>query len=129
PGANSFAGDITLGSASRINSDAGTLTLSGAVGGAGLNLTVGGAGNTTLSGIIGTTTGSLTKDGAGTLTLSGANTYSGGTTVSAGILSGTTASLQGDIANNANLTFNQATTGSYAGVISATGSLTIAGSG
>src|SRR5204863_9944359 len=76
-GANSYGGDITLGSASRINSDAGTLTLSGAIGGATQNLTVGGSGNTTLSGIIGTTTGSLTKDGSGTVILSGANTYTG----------------------------------------------------
>src|SRR5205814_1031523 len=50
------------------------------------NLAVGGSGNTTLSGVIGTTTGTLTKDGAGTLTLSGVNSYTGATTVSAGVL-------------------------------------------
>src|SRR5204862_153494 len=83
---NSYAGDITLGSASRINSDAGTLTLSGNIGGATQNLTVGGLGNTTLSGIIATTTGTLTKDGAGTVILGGANTYTGATSVSAGML-------------------------------------------
>ncbi len=94
-GSNSFAGAITLGSASRINSDSGSLTLSGNIDGAAQNLTIGGAGNTTISGAIATTTGTLTKDGAGTLTLSGTSTYTGATTVSAGsmlvngVLSGT----------------------------------------
>jgi len=84
--------------------------------------------NATLSGVI-AGSGSLTKSGAGTLTLSGANTYSGGTTVNAGTLSGTTAGLQGNIANNAAVTFDQATDGTYAGVLSGTGSVTKAGSG
>ena len=83
---NTWSGAITLGSAARINSDAGTLTVSNTISGAGVGLTVGGAGNTTVSGVIGTTTGTLTKDGAGTLTLSAANTYTGTTTVSAGTL-------------------------------------------
>jgi fibronectin-binding autotransporter adhesin len=87
-GNNDFTGLVTLGSATRINSDAGTLTLSntGTITGAGLGLTVGGAGNTTINSAIGTTTGTLTKDGTGTLTLTGANTYSGGTTVSEGTI-------------------------------------------
>ncbi len=42
--------------------------------------------------------------------LSGANTYTGGTTVSAGILQGDTTSLQGNIVDNANVTFNQSST-------------------
>ncbi|MEX0676404.1 MAG: autotransporter-associated beta strand repeat-containing protein [Pirellulales bacterium] len=74
-------------------------------------------------------TGSLTKTGAGTLTLSGTNTYSGGTTVSAGVLQGNTTSLQGNIANNANVTFNQSTTGTHSGNVSGTGSLTKTGTG
>ena len=46
--------------------------------------------------------GSLTKVGNGILTLSGANTYSGGTTVSAGILTlGATTALPGDATNGA----------------------------
>ena len=55
--------------------------------------------------------GALMKDGAGTTTLSGTNTYSGGTTVSVGRLVGNAASLQGAIANNAMVEFNQSGSG------------------
>ncbi|QYM79705.1 autotransporter-associated beta strand repeat-containing protein [Horticoccus luteus] len=71
--------------------------------------------------------GSLIKTGTGSLTLSAANTYSGGTTISAGTLLGDATSLQGDILNNAALTFNQTTPGTYAGTLSGTGSLTKTG--
>src|SRR5947209_5405003 len=82
--AATWAGVITLGSDSRINSDSNTLTIS--TGGitatnAGTNLTIGGGGGVTVTGVIGTNVGQLTKDGAGTLTLSGANTYTGATVV------------------------------------------------
>ncbi|WDQ16393.1 autotransporter outer membrane beta-barrel domain-containing protein [Rhodopirellula sp. P2] len=72
--------------------------------------------------------GGIVKSGDGTLTLSGANSYTGGTTVSAGTLIGNTTSLQGNIANNASVQFNQAADGTYAGVVSGTGSLTKSGS-
>ncbi|MPZ32065.1 MAG: autotransporter domain-containing protein [Rhodospirillales bacterium] len=73
--------------------------------------------------------GSLTKSGTGTVILTGSNSYSGGTTVSGGTLQGTTSSLQGNIVNNANVTFNQAGSGTYAGTMSGTGSLTKSGTG
>jgi len=86
-----------------------------------------GANNVTINGVIapisGVTGGLLAKLGTGSLTLGGNNTYSGGTTVSGGTLIGTTASLQGAIANNAAVTFNQSTTGSYTNVMSGTGTL------
>ncbi len=87
-GTNTYGGLLTLGAATRINSDSGTLTLSnaGTITGSGFGLTVGGAGNTTIASILGTGAGTLTKDGAGTLTLSGANTYTGATTLNAGTL-------------------------------------------
>ncbi|MCX6965031.1 MAG: autotransporter domain-containing protein [Verrucomicrobia bacterium] len=72
---------------------------------------------------------SLTKAGNKTLTLLGSNTYTGGTTVSSGILAGTTAGLQGAIANNAVVNFDQSFTGTYAGVMSGNGSLLKTGSG
>jgi fibronectin-binding autotransporter adhesin len=79
-GNNTYGGAITLAGASRINSDVGTLTLSGGISGA-QNLTVGGANNTTISGAMNLSSGSFTKDGAGSVTLSQANTYTGGTTL------------------------------------------------
>jgi fibronectin-binding autotransporter adhesin len=71
----------------------------------------------------------LTKAGTGNLVLSGSNSYSGGTTVSAGTLTGSTASLQGAITNNAVVTFDQADNGSFASNISGTGSVTKSGAG
>ncbi|MBB5030452.1 autotransporter-associated beta strand repeat-containing protein [Prosthecobacter vanneervenii] len=87
-GNNNYAGLITLGSSTRINSDANNLELSnvGTITGAGLDLTVGGAGNVIISSNIGTGSGALVKDGTGTLTLLRGSSYTGATTVSAGIL-------------------------------------------
>ena len=89
-GTNSWAGTITINSATRINSDLGLLTLDVASGnaitGSNDNLSFGGDGNITVADVIATGTGTLTKDGAGTLTLSGLNTYTGLTTVSNGTL-------------------------------------------
>ncbi len=73
--------------------------------------------------------GSLEKTGAGELVLSAANTYTGGTTVSGGNLQVNSASLPGDVTNNASVQFNQVSDGTYSGVISGTGSLTKTGSG
>jgi autotransporter-associated beta strand protein len=74
-------------------------------------------------------TGSLTKSGAGTLTMSGTNSYSGGTTVSAGKLAGTTAAIQGAVANNAAVEFDQSSNGTYSGVMSGMGALVKNGAG
>ena len=115
-------GDPTLQS----NNDA--RSVSNAIATGGNVLTISGASNLALSGII-SGTGSLTKSGSGALTLSGTNTYSGGTTVTAGTLTGTTASLQGAVTNNAAVVFDQTADGTYAGIMSGSGSLTKTGTG
>jgi fibronectin-binding autotransporter adhesin len=82
-------------------------------------------------------TGSLTKSGSGTLVLTGTNTYSGGTTVSDGALSGSVTgngigSLHGDInttSTTANVEFNQTSNGTYTNVVSGSGNLVKIGAG
>ncbi len=124
---------VTLASGTTLDLDGNSVTLA-ALDGAGsialgsATLTTGNANNHSLSGDI-SGTGSLAKTGNGTLTLTGTNTYSGGTTVSGGTLIGNTASLQGDILNNAAVIFDQASAGTYAGILSGSGSLTKSGEG
>jgi len=74
-------------------------------------------------------TGTFTKTGDGDLTLTGINTYTGGTTITEGILTGNTNSLPGNIVNNAALVFNQFEDGIFKGSISGTGSFTKTGDG
>ncbi|MFM7088185.1 MAG: autotransporter-associated beta strand repeat-containing protein [Candidatus Paceibacterota bacterium] len=77
-----YSGAITINGASRINADAGTLTISSAISG-NFALTFGGFSNMTYSGVrSGTST--IVKDGIGVLTLSGESSYSGATTISVG---------------------------------------------
>ena len=85
--ASSINVPVILGAAQTwTNNSANALTVAGAVTNGANLLTVSGTGNITISGIIGSGAGGLTKSGNGTLTLSGANTYTGNTTLSAGIL-------------------------------------------
>jgi Fibronectin type III domain. len=83
-----YAGLITLGTASSIVGGTGTINISnaGTITGATLGLTLGGAAGGTLASILGTTSGTLAKVDAGAWTLSGANTFTGGTTLTAGTL-------------------------------------------
>lgn len=72
---------------------------------------------TTLSGRI-TGTGSLLVASGKTILTNAANSYSGGSTVSANaILEGTAHALQGNITNNHEVIFNQATAGTFSGTI------------
>ena len=98
-------------------------------------LTVGGNDQTSsFAGVIRNNNGTggtmaIVKTGTGTLILSGTNTYTGSTTVSGGILQGTTTSLQGNITDNANVTFDQSTSGTYSSILSGTGSVTKSSNG
>ncbi|MFO0945582.1 MAG: autotransporter-associated beta strand repeat-containing protein [Planctomycetota bacterium] len=137
------AGTLTLQGGTAINnagavsvSSGATLTLSnneeiGSLAGSsgstvqlgGNQLTTGNDSSTSFGGVI-TGTGSVEKRGTGTFTISGNNNYSGGTTVTAGVLAGTTLGIQGSITNNASVIFNQSANGTYSGAISGSGTVT-----
>ncbi len=87
----------------------------------------------TISAVVGGSQG-LTKLGGGTLVLAASNVYTGGTTVSAGTLQlgdgvANNGYVQGNILNNAAVTFANPAAQTYAGVISGNGALTKVGSG
>ena len=138
-GNNTYNGLIELNSTNRINSDAGTLTVSSFANNLSStrSLFVGGAGNTEIAGALdGSSTGRLVKDGTGTLTISGANTVNGGITVGAGslIVSSTGSIIEPDssviISNGAYLGYNGTTALRTASVsIEAGGTLELGTSG
>ncbi|HEY4254055.1 MAG TPA: autotransporter outer membrane beta-barrel domain-containing protein, partial [Roseomonas sp.] len=79
--------------------------------------------------------GALRQEGSGTTILTGENTYTGGTTISAGTLQigngGTTGSIIGNVLNNSlhSLVFNRSDVMAFAGVISGIGEVRQEGTG
>ena len=77
--------------------------------------------------------GALRQNGTGTTTLTAANTYSGGTTISAGVLQlgngGANGSIVGNVLDNATFAINRSDSFTFGGVISGTGAFQQLGSG
>src|SRR6516165_9757556 len=117
----------------------GSLAGDGLVGNAGpgpATLTTGGNNSsTTFSGVIFDAPGTmrLTKAGTGTMILSGDNSYTGGTTISAGTLQlgdgGTSGSIVGNVANNGTFAVNRSDVFTFRGLISGTGAFQQNGTG
>jgi outer membrane autotransporter protein len=121
------------------NQSIGSLAGDGLVGNAGPGpaaLTTGGNNSsTTFSGVIFDAPGTmrLTKAGTGTMILSGDNSYTGGTTISAGTLQlgdgGTSGSIVGNVANNGIFAVNRSDVFTFRGLISGTGAFQQNGTG
>ncbi len=77
--------------------------------------------------------GTVINLGPGTSTLTGANTYTGGTTISAGTVQigngGTTGSIVGNVADNGTLAFDRSDSVTFGGAISGTGDVVNLGTG
>jgi fibronectin-binding autotransporter adhesin len=131
-GANTYTGGTFIGSG-------GTLQLGdGGVGGSiigdvadGGTLAFNYSGSTTFSGAI-TGTGSINQLG-GTTILTAAESYSSGTTITAGVLQigngGTAGSISGNVADNGTLAFDHSDTVTFGGTISGTGGVSQIGTG
>ena len=159
-GVNTFTGSLTLGAgvlsvgaeanlgdANALVFNGGTLKVTGTAltnlgshtatfnAGKTVGLDISSAGNIfTFSQSLNQNGGGLDKAGAGTLILGGANTYSGSTTISAGVLQvgngGTSGSLgSGSVTNNSSLIFNRSDALAVPSVISGSGTLTQVGNG
>jgi len=77
--------------------------------------------------------GSLAQIGPGTTILTATNTYTGGTTISAGTLQlgngGSSGSITGNVTDNGTLAFNRSDSVNFGGVISGTGNVVKLGTG
>lgn len=119
------AGTLQLGNGGTTGSIVGNVINDGA-------LVIDNAGTVTLPGLI-SGNGSLSQIGTGTTVLTSNNTYTGGTTISAGALQlgngGTSGMVAGNVTDNGAIVFDRSDDITYANVISGTGSLTQLGSG
>jgi autotransporter-associated beta strand protein len=117
------AGGLQIGSGGTTGSLAGNITNNAA-------LVFNRLDNPTFAGEI-SGSGSLTQTGSGILILLGSNTYTGGTTISAGTLQmgngGTTGRIPGNVLDNAVLAFNLSMPQTFDGAITGSGGLAQAG--
>ncbi|MCG7508976.1 autotransporter-associated beta strand repeat-containing protein [Mesorhizobium retamae] len=129
-GVNSSIGAAGTASSNLVLQNGGALQYMGATGSTNRGFTVGAGGGRIAVSQLATTltmsgtavgTGGLTKDGAGTLILSGANTYTGGTRVTAGTLRAGSAAAFG--ATNQLMTVDAGATLDLAGIDNTVGAL------
>ena len=149
-GTTFIGGTVSVGADANLGAAAGALTFNGGTlqitgttynstartinwGAAGGGFDIAGAANTFTVNQALTGTGSLSKTGAGTLILIGANSYTGGTTISAGTLQlgngGASGSIAGDVVTNGILAINRSNTFTFGNAISGTGGFVQAGPG
>ncbi len=121
-GANSYTGGTTISDGTLVASNVEALGTGNVTDNATLELSTGGDFANNIGG-----TGSVVKSGDKTLTLSGANSYTGGTTISAGTLvaSNVEALGTGDITDNATLELNAG--GDFDNAISGSGQVVKSG--
>ncbi|OAJ63603.1 autotransporter-associated beta strand repeat-containing protein [Paraburkholderia ginsengiterrae] len=120
-GLNTYGGGTTLASGT-LQGNSGSLH--GAIANSAL-LVFNQASNGTFGGTI-SGNGAVVKQNLGTLTLSTPQSYTGGTSVTGGVLQGNSSSLQGNInlAGATGLVFDQASAGTFNGQISGAGTVT-----
>jgi outer membrane autotransporter protein len=127
-GTNTYAGGTTISDGTVQLGDGGT---SGSIIGPVVNdgaLVINRSDDLALDNVI-SGAGMVVQDGTGTTSLTATNSYSGGTLVRRGRLVGNTLSLQGPIANEAELEFAMAGDGTFGGMLSGAGSVEKTGAG
>ncbi|HEX4028170.1 MAG TPA: autotransporter-associated beta strand repeat-containing protein [Rhizomicrobium sp.] len=132
-GANTYTGGTSIASGATLQMGDGTTngTILGNIADAGTLAFDYSGSSTIFSGTI-TGAGGVNQMG-GTAVLTATNTYSGGTTITAGTLQigngGTTGSITGDVTDNGTLAFDRSDNLSYGGAISGRGGVTQLGTG
>lgn len=125
---------FTTGAPTITTTSGGTLEISGTIQNNAWTVTCANAGVLNFSGVI-SGGGGLTQTGSNTLTITATNTYTGVTTISAGIFSigdggaGGEISNSSSITNNSELLVNKSSDWTYSGVISGSGTLEKQGAG
>lgn len=131
-GANSYSGGTTINAGTLQIGNGGT---TGSIVGAVVNnsLILFNRSDAAIFGGVISGSGGLRQGGTGSTILTGANSYTGGTTISAGTLQigngGTTGSIVGNVLNNGIFAFDRFDAATFNGLISGTGSVAQRGAG
>ena len=131
-GANTYTGGTTINGGTLQLGDGGTTgSIAGNVTNNGI-FAINRSNSLTYGGVI-SGAGAVQQNGIGTTILTGSNTYTGGTTINAGMLQvgsgGTTGAIVGDVVNDGIFAINRSNSYTYAGMISGAGSFEKSGAG